>query len=186
MPALRQLYVLRHAKSSWEDPGLDDHDRPLAPRGRRAVDLLAGHIRRAGIEPSLVLCSTSRRTRETLAGVAPSGVQSIEPELYGASAGEILERLRRVPEPTRSVMVIGHNPAMQILILRLAAAVPDDLDDGDLADVRRKFPTGGLATLTFAVPWSELSPGAAQLTALVRPKHLNGSAFLPRSPSNSR
>jgi phosphohistidine phosphatase len=167
----RQLYVLRHAKSSWDDPGLDDHDRPLAPRGRRAVDLLASHLRHAEIEPALVLCSSSRRTRETLAGVAPTGVHLIEPELYGASAGSILERLHEVDPSTPSVMVIGHNPTMQILTLRLASA--DNEHDDDLADVRRKFPTGGLATLSFDCAWGELGPGAARLTALVRPKHLN-------------
>jgi phosphohistidine phosphatase len=182
MSAPKQLYVLRHAKSSWDDPGLDDRERPLAPRGRRAVELLGDHMRAAAIEPSLVLCSTARRTRETLAGVAPAGVHSIEPELYGATAGVLLERLRRVAEPTPSVMVIGHNPAMQILVLRLAAPEIGEGDDGDLELVRRKFPTGGLATLTFEGPWRELSPGGARLTALIRPKHLN---LTPRTSTPS-
>jgi phosphohistidine phosphatase len=168
---MRQLFVLRHAKSSWDDPGLDDHDRPLAPRGQRAVKLLHDYIRTHGIEPSLVLCSTSRRTQETLAGVAPSGDHLIERELYGANAAAILERLQRLPPDTGSAMVIGHNPAMQILVLRLAAGTPSG--DDDLATVQRKFPTGGLATLTFECAWSELTPGGAMLTALARPKDLN-------------
>ena len=94
----KQLFVLRHAKSSWEDPGLDDHDRPLAPRGRRAVKLLGQHIHDSGIRPDLVLCSSSRRTLETLESVAPGGEVLIEPELYAASASEIIERLRQVPD----------------------------------------------------------------------------------------
>jgi phosphohistidine phosphatase len=167
---MRQLFVLRHAKSSWDDPGLDDHDRPLAPRGRRAVKLLHDDIRTHGIEPSLVLCSTSRRTRETLAGVDPGGDHLIEPELYGASAGVILDRLRRLAAGTDSAMVIGHNPAMQLLVLRLAGS---STRDEDLATVRRKFPTGALATLTFECDWSELRPGEATLTGLARPKDLN-------------
>ena len=69
---VKRLFLLRHAKSSWDDPGLDDHDRPLAPRGRRASELIAEHLRRERIEPSLVLCSSARRTRETLERVMPA------------------------------------------------------------------------------------------------------------------
>ena len=170
---MRQLFVLRHAKSSWDDPGLGDHDRPLAPRGQRAVKLLHAYIRANAIEPSVVLCSSSRRTRETLEGVAPPGQVSIEPELYGASAGAILERLRRLRADTPSAMVIGHNPAMQMLVLRLATERRErSHDEDDLATVERKFPTGALATLTFECEWSDLEPGAARLTGLVRPKDL--------------
>jgi phosphohistidine phosphatase len=179
MSAAKQLFVLRHAKSSWDDPGIDDHDRPLAPRGRRAVQLLGQHIRANAIAPSLILCSSSRRTRETLEGTSPPGQVLIEPELYGASAGTLLERVRQVRPDTPAVMVIGHNPALQMLVLRLAAADAHPDDDGDLATVQRKFPTGALATLTFDCAWSELSPGAARLTALVRPKDLNLATRTP-------
>ena len=80
--APKQLFVLRHAKSSWDDPGLDDHERPLAPRGRRAAQLISAYLRASKIEPALVLCSSARRARETLESVAPGGVTVIEPELY--------------------------------------------------------------------------------------------------------
>jgi phosphohistidine phosphatase len=166
MPAPKRLFILRHAKSSWDDPSLDDHDRPLAPRGRRAVGLLSAHLRANGIEPALVLCSSARRTRETLEGVNPGGRQLIEPGLYGAGASEILAMLQRLPEDVRSAMVIGHNPAMQMIVLRLAAGRTQ------LDAVREKFPTGALATLTFEAPWNELVPGAAELTAFVRPRDL--------------
>lgn len=168
----KQLFVLRHVKSSWEDPGLDDHDRPLAPRGRRAVKVLFDYIRRNGIEPELVLCSSSRRTRETLEGIQPGGEHLIEPELYGASPGEVLERLRRVADDVSTVMVIGHNPAMQVLVLRLAASDGRPDEGTDLAEVQRKFSTGGLATLEFDCPWGELGPGRARLTGFVRPKQV--------------
>ena len=169
----KQLFVLRHAKSSWEDPGLDDHDRPLAPRGRRAVKLLGQHIHDSGITPDLVLCSSSRRTLETLESVAPGGEVLIEPELYAASASEIIERLRQVPDEVGSVMVIGHNPASQTLVLRLVGDDPAGSDGSYLSDVQRKFPTGALATLSFNCAWSELAPGRAQLAAYVRPKSLH-------------
>jgi phosphohistidine phosphatase len=165
----RRLFVLRHAKSSWDDPGLDDHERPLAPRGHKAVTIIAEHLKANGIEPQLVLCSTARRTKETMEGIEVTGEHLIEPSLYAASTDELLARLRQVPAEVESVMVIGHNPTMQTVVLRLAspAASADELPQ-----VQSKFPTGALATLTFDSPWSELSPGCARLTAFVRPKAL--------------
>jgi len=85
MPTSKRLFVLRHAKSSWDDPGLADHDRPLAPRGRRATQAIAAHLDAAGIAPDLVLCSSARRARETLDGVAVGGEHVIESGLYDAS-----------------------------------------------------------------------------------------------------
>src|SRR5262245_41814146 len=112
---MKRLYLLRHAKSSWKDVSLSDHDRPLAGRGRRASKAMARHLRDRGIEPDLVLCSTARRARETLDRIAPAlGTTAIEiePGLYGASAHGLLERLHGVQDEIESVMLIGHNPGM--------------------------------------------------------------------------
>jgi phosphohistidine phosphatase len=173
MTSTRSLYVLRHAKSSWDDPAQRDHERPLAPRGRRAVKLLSEYVERNAIRPDLVLCSTARRTRDTLAGVHPPGEALIEPELYTATVGELIERLRQVPAEVGAVMVIGHNPAVQMLVLRLARPEPDPGER--LAAVRRKFPTGAMATLSFSDAWLDLSAGCAELTDYVRPKALQYS-----------
>ncbi len=174
MAAGKRLLVLRHAKSSWDDPGLDDHERPLAPRGRRAVELLAEHVRAHGIGEGQVLCSSSRRTCETLAGLGLTGECLIERELYTASDHDVLERLRRVPQEVDSVMVIGHNPAMRTLVLLLAGA-SGRAEEAQLARIQHKFPTGALATMTFECGWRELAPGCAQLVAFVRPKALGQS-----------
>ncbi len=170
MPEARQLFVLRHAKSSWSDPGLDDEERPLAPRGRQAVKLLAEHVRANGIRPEQVLVSPAKRTRETLEGVAPGGEVIVEPDLYSATAASLLERLKRVPEAVGSVMLIGHNPAMQALVLALADKRSSD--PSHLESAAQKFPTGALATFELHAPWAELRPGGAVLTQLVRPKDL--------------
>ncbi|HZO76843.1 MAG TPA: histidine phosphatase family protein [Solirubrobacteraceae bacterium] len=171
------LYVLRHAKSSWKEPGLEDHERPLAPRGRKAAATLARHLRQAGIEPSLVLCSSARRARETYDAVKPSGELLVEPALYGATAGEVIERLRQLPESTGSAMVIGHNPTVQLLVLWLASPhfspeTSEGAGSGALEGVREKFPTCALATLAFGGPWRELGPGGAELAGVVRPADL--------------
>jgi phosphohistidine phosphatase len=170
VPGARQLYVLRHAKSSWSDPGLDDRERPLAPRGKQAVKLLAEHLRANVIRPQLVLVSPAKRTRETLEGIAPGGEVMVEPELYGATAASLVRRLRRVPEGIRSAMLIGHNPAMQALVLELADK--GSSDPARLKSAAQKFPTGALATFELEAPWAELRPGAAVLRELVRPKDL--------------
>src|ERR1044071_581082 len=104
---MRRLYLLRHAKSSWDDESLADHDRPLSGRGRRAADAIGRHLRAEGIEPELVLCSSAARARETLARIGLTG--DVERDLYGASATELLARVRELPRSLESVLMIGHN-----------------------------------------------------------------------------
>src|SRR6266576_5078036 len=117
----KTLYLLRHAKSSWEDPALADHDGPLAPRGRRASKAIAEYLRRQPSTPRLVLCSSSQRTRDTLKRISAGlrgGVEvRIEERLYTASASGLLSRLHEVDARVDSVMVIGHYPALQELAL---------------------------------------------------------------------
>ena len=164
-----RLYLLRHAKSSWDDPGLVDRDRPLAPRGRRAAERLAEHLRTEGVRPDLVLCSPAVRARETLAAVAPAlgdPTAIVEDLLYGADADEVLARLRELPDPTECAMVIGHNPTLQDLTLDLAG------EGEDLPRLREKLPTGALVTLVFEGRWRDLRPGAATLVGFVVPRDL--------------
>jgi len=168
---VRTLYLLRHAKSSWSDPSISDAERPLAQRGRRDAKRIAEHLVRLGVEPELVLCSAAVRTRETLDRVRrafDAGVTvQIEAELYGASAYELLERLRAVGEDVASVLLIGHNPGLQDLALDLASS------GSGIARLEAKFPTAALATLEVpTATWSELSAGEAVLTAYVVPREL--------------
>jgi phosphohistidine phosphatase len=167
---VKRLYLLRHAKSSWDDPELADHERPLAKRGRRASKLIADHMKRERIVPALILCSSARRTRETLDRIAPAvGAETevrVERKLYGASSDELLARLRELPEGPSSVMLIGHNPAIQELALSLAGR------GAAVETMREKFPTAALATLEFDDAWRELAPGAGAAVAFVRPREL--------------
>jgi phosphohistidine phosphatase len=167
----RRLYLLRHAKSSWTDPRLDDHARPLAPRGERAVRRLRRHLAdRPDDLPELVLCSSARRTTMTLDGIAlPASVdRRIEDGLYAASSGRLLERLRGVADEVSRVMVIGHNPGLEDLALLLV----EGTDDEASRRMATKFPTGALATLTFAGAWADLAPGTVTLESFVVPQDL--------------
>jgi phosphohistidine phosphatase len=165
---VKRLHLLRHTKSSWEDPGLADHDRPLAPRGRRTAARIGRHLRDHGVDPALVLCSSARRARETLALLELASPVSVEAGLYGASTRGLLERIRRVPAGLPSLLVIGHNPEIESLAIEIAA-------EGALRmQLYAKFPTGALATLEFDRDWADLAWGGARLTAFVRPRELAG------------
>ena len=169
----RTLLLLRHAKSSWNDPAVADHDRPLAPRGDRAARLVAEHLRSEGVHPALVLCSSARRTRDTLELIRPALAADadvrIEPDLYGADPDEILDLVRTVDESVPSVLVIGHNPGLEDLAFHLAG----DGDEAALDELRTKFPTAALARFDLGPStWADLGAGAAYLTSLVVPRDL--------------
>jgi phosphohistidine phosphatase len=167
---MKRLYLLRHAKSSWDDPTLADRDRPLAPRGRRAAKAMAQHLREEKIAPELVLCSPAVRTRQTLTEIAPGLDENadvrIEDNLYAASAATLLEVLHELPDEVGSVMLIAHNPGVQDLASSLAGGGPG------IERVKSKFPTAALATLELDGSWHELAPGDAELVTFVKLKEL--------------
>lgn len=169
---MKALYLLRHAKSSWADASLPDHERPLAPRGRKATRVLARYVAEARIRPALVLCSSAVRTSETLERLGPALGSDVEvwidDGLYGAGADELLARLRRLPPAVPSVMIVGHNPGLEVLARELIG----DGDDVALAGLHAKFPTGALASVLVPGEWKGLARRTASLTAFVVPRDL--------------
>jgi phosphohistidine phosphatase len=171
----RRLLLVRHAKSSWDDPSLADHDRPLAPRGVKALLPLRDHLTRAGHRPQIVLCSSSRRTRDTLRGVraaVPKGAQvQVDDDLYGATAKALLRRLRSLDDGIGCALLVGHNPGLQELADQLAGA-GDAGDAGMRTQLSAKFPTAAAVTLSFDTSWGDLRAGGARVDDL----------FMPRAP----
>ena len=169
---MRTVHLLRHAKSSWAQAGTADFDRPLAPRGEQAALRIAAHLRANAITPDLVLCSSARRTQRTLALVRtvwPDDTEVlVEEGLYGATASELIERLRSLNDDVTSVVVIGHNPGLHDLALRLAGSGDEALID----DLSTNLPTGALATLTVDGAWKALDRGTARLAGFVVPRNL--------------
>jgi phosphohistidine phosphatase len=170
---MRTLYLLRHAKSARDDPELDDHERPLAPRGKRAGRALARHFRQLDAAPQLILCSTAQRTRDTLdlvmPGFAAAPIVALERGLYLATARSILGRVRAVEDRVQRVLVVGHNPGLQELAIKLARESPAKIR----APLTRKFPTAALATYAVEGSWSDLDASKARLTAYVIPAELD-------------
>jgi len=165
------LWLLRHAKSSWDEPDLADHDRPLAPRGERDADRMGAFIAGSWVRPALVLCSSGLRARQTLGRVFPAMGETfavrVEPALYVFDPAPLLSRLRTVLDDVPSVMLVGHNPALQELALTIA-------DGGDaIGEVAAKFPTCALAEIELRVgSWRDVAPATGTLTRLVTPHDL--------------
>ncbi len=170
---MRQLILARHAKSSWGDPALRDHDRPLNARGRRAADRVGARLRELGCVPDRVCSSSSLRTRETWAGMRRhfgDGPQaSFHRELYLASPRTVLDRIAAAPAAARVVMVLGHNPTTHAL----AAHLSREGDPAALARLRIKFPTGAAAIVDlYGDRWEEAGEGGA-LRHFVLPRELS-------------
>jgi phosphohistidine phosphatase len=167
-----RLMLLRHAKSSWTDPGLDDRQRPLSPRGEKAAPAMGTFMRRRELIPDLVLCSPARRARETwrlMAKEVPEApVPSVEEAVYDfGNGGRLLEAVRRRGDKARSVLVVGHNPSIERLALRLVKDSDPDL----VARMTHKYPTGALAVIDFAAPnWRDIGETAGKLASFTRPK----------------
>jgi len=173
---MHQLLLLRHAKSSWDNPKMADRDRPLNKRGYRAAASMRQAIIDLGLIPDLVLISPARRVHETLAALEPWDetplIESIE-ALYLASAGQMRALLQEVNETVRSVMLIGHNPGMQELAAQLATGSFD-------SEFKRRlfagFPTAALAEFSVGTRWQQLDAGATRLVRFLTPKTLAESA----------
>jgi phosphohistidine phosphatase len=169
------LSLLRHAKSSWSDPELDDHDRPLAKRGAKAVPAIARYLRHEELRPSLVLCSDALRTRATaallLAELGPPAPRiSYEESLYLAGPQTIVDLIAAAGGTEPHLLVIGHNPGLHALALELVG-------DGDrkvLAMLARGFPTGALAVFNFPIQsWKDLRSATGHLEHMTTPRKLD-------------
>lgn len=168
---MNQLYLLRHAKAEAEAPaGGGDRDRVLADKGERAMRDIGTWATKTGLAPDLVLCSPAARTRQTLALLLPElggrPQLKFEDALYLADAPALLERLRRVPARSASVLVVGHNPGLHVLAIGLlhgAGGAP-------AKRLTQGLPTAALAAFALDGPWGTLDQ--ARLTDFVTPKEL--------------
>lgn len=170
----RQLLLLRHAKSDWEAEFVADFERPLAKRGKKAARRIANWMKDAGIFPEHVICSPAVRTRKTLARVSKVlDLNEAEVEwadsIYEAEPQALLETLQHAPANVKSLMLVGHNPGLELLIEDLAVEAPTLPADGKL------MPAGALAVLETESAWRELTSGCAEVLNIVRPRDLQGA-----------
>ena len=162
---MKTLYLLRHAKSSWKDPGQQDFDRPLDGRGREAAPLVGRLIRRRKLRVDLLLSSPAERARQTAALVKESAGLSAgllyDERIYEADAARLLEVVTQSAEPADALMLVGHNPGMEELLTFLTGE-------------ERRMPTAALACVALDVEkWAKVRARAGRLEWLVRPKELD-------------
>lgn len=170
---MKRLTLLRHAKSSWNQQDLDDFDRPLNDRGRKAAHRMGRELKRRGMKFDLVLASPAKRVRETIEGVAEKFDEfdrevRFEPSIYLADSRTLIDLVRALPDAIEAPILIGHNPGMEQVILKLAK-------DGDLRRrVSEGYPTAALAVMAFDVDeWASIGAGNGDLVELILPRELD-------------
>jgi phosphohistidine phosphatase len=172
---MKSLILLRHAKSGWDDPVARDFDRPLNPRGRRAARAVGREMKAQGLAFDLILASPARRVVETLEEVAAE-YGAIEAEyderLYLASAATLLDLVRHAPEHLGKLLLVGHNPGLEELALRLTRRGGGTLR----GEVETKYPTGTVAEIELpAERWAEVKEGTGEVVKFIRPRDLDPS-----------
>jgi phosphohistidine phosphatase len=173
---MKRLSLLRHAKSSWDDPVERDFDRPLNGRGHRAARRMGEWLRGEGLAFDSVIASPALRVRQTVEDVEAGLGARLSPlwdrRIYMASAATLMDVLRELPEAVGHLLLVGHNPGLEDLLLLLT--------EGDGGALRReaevKYPTAAFASLDLPADcWADVGEGGARLVRFVRPRDLDPS-----------
>lgn len=165
---MKTLLLLRHAKSSWDEPSLRDFERPLAARGKRDAPRMGKALRERGPLPDLIISSPAARTRATIKAVTSSARLEaglhVEESVYGASSAELMKLVRRLPREKSCVMIVGHNPGLEDLVERLTGE-------------SERMPTAALACVEFQTEsWEAVEDGEGKLEWLLTPKQLGSDS----------
>lgn len=172
-PPVKTLTLLRHAKSGWDDPVARDFDRPLNPKGRRAAAMVGRHLNALGLAFDHIVASPAVRVQETLAEVQAGLGRTIAPafdrRIYMASAATLLDVVHDLPDTAERVLLVGHNPGLEELVLMLVPEKGDGLRD----DVERKYPTASVAELSLDGGWADAGGSGATLNRFIRPRDLD-------------
>ena len=169
---MKTLTLLRHAKSSWDDPVARDFDRPLNPRGRRAARTIGREMRTQGLAFDAVVASPAVRVIETIDDVGQAYGGPLEPRydqrIYLASTSSLMDIVHELDDAADRVLIVGHNPGLEQLALMLTR-------DGELrAALAVKYPTATVAVISLPVErWTEVEQGIGTLDRFIRPRDLD-------------
>jgi phosphohistidine phosphatase len=171
---MKTLTLLRHAKSTWDDPVARDFDRPLNRRGRRAAQTVGREMRAQGIAFDRVIASPAVRVMETLEGIADGYGNGLDPcfdkRVYLASPATLLEVVHEVADDASALLLVGHNPGLESLALLLTRE-----DGGALrAQIAVKYPTATLAQISLPVEhWRDVAEGTGTIARFIRPRDID-------------
>jgi phosphohistidine phosphatase len=155
----RTLVLLRHAKSAYPD-GVPDHDRPLAPRGRREAGLAGDWLRANLPAVDAVLCSTATRARETLAHTGIDAPVRYVDRLYDAAPGTVIDEITHVDDDVTVLLVVAHEPTMSQVALGLAGY---NSNTSAAERISTKYPTSAMAVFRVTRSWKDLELDSAEL-----------------------
>ena len=167
---IHELLIMRHAKSAWDTSAKTDFDRPLAKRGYEAAPKMGRWLKAQGLMPDYVLSSPAKRAQETIEQVcavldiAPATIQWRR-EIYEATASTLLQLLVQTPASAQRVLLVGHNPGEEDLLLHLCGPLP-------IPDDRKLLPTAAIAQLSLSCAWQDLAANCARCVQLQRPREL--------------
>lgn len=172
---MKRLTLLRHAKSGWDDPVARDFDRPLNAKGRRAARIIGQYLRDQRVHYDRIAGSPAVRVVETIEEVAIGLGETLAPawdkRIYLASGVTLLDVVHDTPDEAQSLLLVGHNPGLEDLILML---VPDRAGNEARDQVEEKFPTASVAELEFDTDrWADVKTGSGRLTRFIRPRDLD-------------
>ena len=173
---MKSLTILRHAKSGWDAPVERDFDRPINARGRRGIEVIGQYAKRQAMPVDRIVASPAVRVVETLDIFQPvADLAAIEPvwdrRIYLASAATLLDVVREAGGDARDVLLAGHNPGLEDLVLML---VPESADDDARTGIEDKLPTSALVRLEIDIDdWAALDVGMARIIDFVRPRDLD-------------
>jgi phosphohistidine phosphatase len=174
---MKTLTLLRHAKSGWDDPVARDFDRALNARGKRGAAVVGAYMKRIGLEFDAVVSSPAVRCVDTLDGVWEGYGRTLHPKwdrrIYLASCVTLLDVVHDQPDGVERLLICGHNPGLEDLILML---VPDTGEEALRDDVEEKFPTASIAEMIFDVErWTDVASGKGHLARFIRPRDLDAA-----------
>lgn len=172
---MKRLTLLRHAKSGWDDPVSRDFDRPLNPRGKRASETIGRWLKDQDISFDYIASSPAVRCVETIEHVAIGYGETMAPvwdkRVYLASSSALLDVVHEAPEESERMLLVGHNPGLEDLILML---IPDQAGDDARDAVEEKYPTASLVEIDFDVEqWADIKAGGGKLVYFKRPRDLD-------------
>ncbi|MGV8026782.1 MAG: histidine phosphatase family protein [Anaerolineaceae bacterium] len=146
---MKQVFLMRHAKSSWKDANIPDHDRPLKKKGEKDVKTMAKMLKHKKHLPDFILCSSAERAKQTavifIKATSFEGKLEYNDKLYMAEVPDLIDAIKGAPKSAKSIMIIGHNPGLEALLQTLTGKV-------------ETLPTSSIAYISIPIEkWSELT-----------------------------
>ena len=170
---MKTIFLLRHAKSSWNKPELDDFERPLAPRGIKSAEKIGKYLKKEKLLPDIIYCSKAVRAKETWELVnrivKKKNNINYKNKLYMANFSDFLNIIKETKDNFKSLMLISHNPGIE----NFALEIIKNKESEKYKNIDYKYPTGALSIIKFNIKkWNEVTSSTGEIYEFIKPKEL--------------